>query len=185
MNSKQLGGQYERDIANKLSIWLTGSKEKLVCWRASHSGSIGTLRKKKGLQGENVSGDFQCLDSTYEPFFNKFHCDSKNLGDVHLYLINPNSMKSSQLFSNWRKVIIDAGRDKIPLMFVKARNDRKISEFIIIPIGVKFNINNLMAYYVHFNTVEYRFMIVSQDEFFKQNTWESLINLNFTKNLVD
>lgn len=177
-SSKSLGGQYERETAVKISKWLTESEEKLVCWRAPHSGSIGTVRKKKGLDGENVSGDFQCLDSEYEPFFNNFHCDSKSLGDVHLCLINPNSMKSSQLFENWRKVILDAGNNKFPIMLVKARNDRKIPEFMLLPVGLSFICHNIMVYYVNFDEVEYRFMLVLQNEFFKLNNWKELLNKN-------
>jgi hypothetical protein len=179
MNSKKIGGEYERQVAVKLSKWLTGSDEKLVCWRSPHSGSVGTNRKKKDLDGENVSGDFQCLDSNYEEFFNLFHCDSKNLGDVHLCLINPNSMKSSQLFSNWRKVILDAGSNKIPLMFVKARNDRKIPEFLVIPAGCQYHDDsNMIAYWVKYNELVYNFMIVLQDDFFRLNNWEDLIKSN-------
>lgn len=180
MNSKQIGGTYERTIAFRLSKWLSGSTDKLICWRNTHSGNIGTIRKKKGLSGDNVSGDFQCLDSKYEDFFNLFHCDSKSLGDVSLMLINPNGMKSSQLFSNWRKVCEDAGESKIPLMFVKARNDRKVPDFVIIPLGVDISYENGIEYHVEYEGKEYDFSLILQEEFFRIINPESFLQRNLT-----
>jgi len=175
MNSKKIGGQYERDLAVKLSKWLTGNEDKLICWRASHSGSVGTIRNKKGLDGNTTSGDLQCLDSKYEGFFNSFFIDAKSLGNVHLMLINPKSMKSSQLLTEWKKVVSDATKFlKIPLMFVKARNDKKIPDFIIIPEGVNYSCTYLIKYHLW----DMVFRLVLQDDFFKMNNWEDFVRTN-------
>jgi hypothetical protein len=136
-NSKKIGGDYERIIAKKLSDWLQYDKieKDLICWRAPHSGSVGTNLKKKGIKGikgEHTSGDFQCLDLNYQYFFDLFHCDSKSLTDINILLINPHNKKSNKLLNEWIKVNSDSN-NKIPLMFVKVRDNLKLPDFILIP----------------------------------------------------
>lgn len=168
-NSKAIGGDYEREIAKKLSDWLQYEKpineRDLICWRVSHSGSVGTNLKKKGIKGQYTSGDFQCLNSNYEYFFNTFHCDSKSLGDVHLMFINPKNKKSNQVLNEWKKVFEDAGNNKIPIMFVKARNDRKIPEFIVLPKLIHVD-SDLPCMFISLNN-KYSFYIVLLEEFFQ------------------
>jgi hypothetical protein len=180
-NSKRIGSSYERECAKKLSKWLTGSDEELVCWRASHSGSIATTRIKKGLNGSNVSGDFQCLDLKYKDFFDKFFIDSKSLTKINLMMINEKNIKSNKLFQEWKKVGDDSYKNKkIPMMLVKVRDDRSIPDFIILPRCFEFSPMGRM------NKIKYRFIISDglgfldcnlflQDDFFKQVDWKNLI----------
>jgi len=175
MNSKNIGNSYEREIAKKLSKWFTGNDNELVCWRHVSSGSIGTIRKKKGLSGNNVDGDFQCLDSTYESFFNKFYMDSKSLTDINLFMINPKNQKSNKLLNEWKKVVKDAD-DKIPIMFVKVRDDRSIPEFIMLPdddVSIPLNIDSFIKY--DFLDMNYNFILILQDDFFRSNNWEDFV----------
>ncbi len=176
-NSKAIGSDYEREIAKKLSTWLTGDeKADLVCWRQSHSGSVATNRKKKGLEGETTSGDFQCLDSKYEEFFKTFNCDSKSLGSVHLMMINPKNMKSNQLLNEWKKVCKDSeSSGKIPLMFVKARNDKKIPDLVIMPTGMYCDGDPFILF--RFEDLD-GFVILLQERFFFCNQWEDLVKFN-------
>jgi len=178
--SKRIGSGYERECANIISKWMTGSDEELVCWRTSGSGSVGTNRKKKGLNGNHVDGDLQCLDTNlYGDFFNLFFIDSKSLGSVHLMIINPKNKKSNQLFSEWRKVVSDAKTSgKIPMMLVKARNDRKINDFIVLPGYVVYKGSNFINYYVSFEDEMYDFQIVGQQDFFENNDWKNFIKNN-------
>jgi hypothetical protein len=184
MNSKRVGGDYERECAKKLSEWLTGSNEKLVCWRASHSGSVSTNRLKKGLKGDNVAGDFQCLDLEYSYFFDNFFIDSKSLTGINLFMINEKNQKSNKLFQEWKKVVSDADKNlKIPMMLVKVRDDRSIPEFIMLPCQY-----NIMELILDFNIayMEYNFIgtnclecvIIPQDIFFEK------IKINHIKNRI-
>ncbi len=180
MNSKVIGGNYERIIAKKLSKWFTGNDNELVCWRTAGSGNVGTIRKKKGLSGNNVDGDFQCLDSKYESFFNKFHMDSKSLTDINLFMINPKNQKSNKLLNEWKKVVKDAG-DKIPMMFVKVRDDRSIPEFIIMPgddFSLSFNIDSFIKYDFLNMDYNFNFILILQDDFFESNQWENFMEEN-------
>jgi len=170
--SKSIGSDYERVIAKKLSEWFTGSDEELVCWRTAGSGSVGTFQKKKGKSGKNFDGDFQCSDSRYEKFFNKYFMDSKSLTAINLFMTNPSNQKSNKLLNEWKKVVDDSG-DKVPIMFVKVRDDRKIPEFVVIP-----NHDTSVCYYESCisYSIDFRYdcVIITQDEFFKNN-WEHLV----------
>ena len=181
MNSKRKGNSYERDISKKLSKWITGSEDDLIVWRTSGSGSVSTIAKKKGKSAKALDGDFQYLgeNQNERELFNIFFFDSKCLGDVHLMAINPKNQKSNQLFNEWKKVFEDASTsNKIPVMFVKATNDRKIPEFIIIPESMWCQSLNHMWYTVQFQQEVYKFKLILQDEFFILNEWKSLISQN-------
>lgn len=177
-NPKQIGNSYERECAKKLSKWLTGSDEELVCWRNTHSGSIGTTRIKKGLKGTNVSGDFQCLDSKYQKIFDKFFIDSKSLTKVNLLMINRKNLKSNKLFNEWKKVYDDAWKNKkIPMMLVKIRDNKSIPDFIILP---SFYFDDFISLpHINFELSEdleqFDCKLYLQDEFFQKINWESLV----------
>ena len=177
MNSKSIGNNYERELSKKLSLWFTEGKSDDVCWRDLGSGNRSTIRKKQGKESIR-DGDIVPTDLIYKPFFDKFHIDAKSLGSVHLMLINPNNMKSSQLLNEWIKVCEDAKKfSKIPLMFVKARNDRKIPEFIILDTMTSFYSASFIQYGVQRN-FENTFTLVLLDDFFKNNKWNCFIDEN-------
>lgn len=177
-NSKIIGGNYEREIARKISDWLTGSHNNdLVCWRSPHSGSVGTNLKKKGIISKTTTGDFQCLNLEYQDFFDTFNLDSKSLGNVHL-CIHEKNLKSGQLFQEWLKVLNDSiSSNKIPIMLTRARNDRKIPDLIIVQQDFKVIIQNSISYNILYNQ-KYCFKLLFQDEFFALNNWKNLVELN-------
>ena len=178
-NSKSVGNIYERVIAKKLSKWLTGSDKEIVCWRTAGSGSVGTNRKKKGLSGKNIDSDFQCLDLRFKNFFDTFYLDSKSLTKINLFMINEKNQKSNKLLNEWKKVVDNAkSSNKIPLMFVKIRDDKRISDFIVSLIDYS-NICcfNYIEYYFEYN-VNYNCTICTQEEFFKLNSWSELVENN-------
>ena len=179
-NSKKIGNNYERELSKKLSLWFSEGKSDDVCWRDSGSVNRSTIRKKQ----EKLSirhGDIVAIDLKYKKFFDTYHVDSKSLGKVHLMLIYPASMKSSQLFLEWRKVCSDAEKfNKIPLMFVKARNDRKIPDFVIMPLNIQFlDCYNKIIYKIEYNSKNYSFQLLLQKEFFNLNCWENFVNENY------
>jgi len=180
MNSKSIGNSYERECAKKLSKWLTGSDEKLVCWRDTSSGTLSTVRKKKNLSTAGFSGDFQCLDLEYIDFFNKFHVDSKSLTKINLMMINEKNQKSNKLYQEWLKVCSDANKlNKIPMMLVKVRDDRSIPNFIMMRLADdEFYILSSMStmeFDFNLDTDDKNCILFLQDEFFSKVNWKDLI----------
>jgi hypothetical protein len=175
MNSKRIGSNYERDIARILSQWFTGNKDELVVWRSVSSGSIATIRKKKGLNQNNLEGDFQCLDLKYQPFFDTFYLDSKSLSKINLFTTNPKNEKSNQLLSEWKKVLKDSG-DKFAIMIVKIRGDRTIPDFVMLQEDIIVKCNNCIHYM--FKDPKFNALIITQEEFFKYNKWNTFLEKN-------
>lgn len=175
MNSKKIGNSYERMIAKVLSKWFTGSDKELVVWRNVHSGSVGTVRKKKGLDDKNVNGDFQAINKEYAKFFEHFHVDSKSLTNINLHFIDQKNQKSNKLLNEWIKVKNDAG-SRIPLMIVKLRDNKKVQDFIVLPYNFLVEFKNIAIY--HLETINIDFRILSLNEFLSLNTWEDLIKIS-------
>lgn len=171
MNPKAIGNSYERDISRKLSEWFTGNEEDLVVWRTSGSGSVGTIRKKKGLDGSKLEGDFQCIDKQeiYGKFFDIFFLDSKSLTGINLFLTNEKNQKSNKLFQEWKKVYGDSGEKKA-IMLVKVRDDRSVPEFLMMQEDILFECDNCI--HVLFKDSNLNAVIVTQEEFFKYNNWK-------------
>lgn len=173
-NSKSIGNNYERELSKKLSLWFTDGKSDDVCWRDLGSGNRSTIRKKQGKDSIR-DGDIVATDHIYQPFFDKFHIDAKSLRNVHLMLINQNNIKSSQLFKEWLKVESDAVHfNKIPLMFVKARNDRKIPDFIVFNRNdINYALVSSIDYCIYWNSWFKNISLILQDDFFRFNNWEN------------
>jgi hypothetical protein len=170
---KIVGNQWEREFAKELSKWLTGSSEKLVVWRNTHSGSLGTKRFNAGLDGSNVDGDIQCLDNQYKDFFNMFYIDTKTFQDCNLLFINKNNQKSNKILNEWIKVCEDASKqNKQPFMPVKIR-DGKTPPFIIL----KQNIVCIGESIKVFINSDLQFQFVMLEEFFTKNIWEEFISI--------
>jgi len=181
MNSKNIGNDYEREIAKRLSKWFTGNENELVVWRHVSSGSIGTVRKKKGQSGKNVDGDFQCLDPKYKSFFDVFYMDSKSLSTANFFMINPKNQKSNQLYNEWKKVVNDA-EYKMPIMFVKLRKDRSVPDFIILHENIRVKGNDFIGF--AFNETQYDCIIMTQENFFIYNNWKEFLSINSKNNFI-
>ena len=177
--SAHLGGIGERYFSEVFSEWLTGSKEELVIWRQSGSGSIATKRMKKGLSGKNVDGDFRALDLNYKPFLDRFYLDAKNypannFKDFNPVFINPNNQASNKILKQWLKTADDARKvGKIPLMPVKLRikGGGFIPDLIFMPLELNVECNNIITC----NTSYFKFKYMLLEEFFKLNNWKKLV----------
>jgi len=186
-NSKSLGNSYEREFIKKLSKWMLGTDEKLVAWRNIHSGSISTIMEKNNKDGSNLSGDFQCLMLEYQPFFDKFHIDSKSYKEMNFCMINEKNQKSNSILNQWKKTVDESLRaGKIAMMPVKIR-DRKTPEMIFMPFGyVDLNyFFNLGAMIYIFENLDpfYNCVVILQDFFFNKVTYEDFWNFYKEKNV--
>lgn len=51
------GGDYEREICKRLSLWLTNGRDDDQLWRSSQSGGRATSRAKRGKGTKGHAGD--------------------------------------------------------------------------------------------------------------------------------
>jgi len=86
MNKGYKGGDFEREICKKLSLWwskgLGEAPRDDVFWRTSQSGGRATQRMKKGIPTHGSYGDISAVDSIGEPLLKLFTIELKR-GSSH------------------------------------------------------------------------------------------------------
>lgn len=65
--SSAKGGEYEREICKRLSLWWTGNKRDDVFWRSSGSGARAKVRGRAGVQTMGQHGDVAATDPVGVP----------------------------------------------------------------------------------------------------------------------
>lgn len=92
-NPKAKGNTFERDIAEKLSLWLTDGKEKRAAWRSDTSGAAATIWAKKKQEARYVkanAGDIikiaeRDLYPELDKFFDTFVVECKHYKEIDFY----------------------------------------------------------------------------------------------------
>lgn len=147
MNSKQIGNNYEREVAKKLSLWLTEGLSDDVCWRDLGSGNRATIRINKNKETIR-QGDFVPVDLNYKWFFDLFNVDSKSYKAWNPIFINEKNMKSNSILNQWVKVCKDS-KNKLPFMICKIR-DNITPEFVIVNQKIKIP-DDYKLNYIYYN----------------------------------
>lgn len=116
------GKQFERDISRKLSLWLTGGKDKDLIWYTKSSGGVATKRRKKNHVTKHYDfGDLGPDGPGVEYFFDVFSCELKTG-------YGTKNKKSTTL---WSLLDIIDGKQKVPTFiefWEQAERDAKLSD---------------------------------------------------------
>lgn len=97
------GGQYERDLCKKLSIWWSNGEHEDLFWRTSGSGSRATVRGRKGKNTRNHCGDICNTDLIGQPLISVCCFESKrgySRSTISDLLDCPTNSKQ-QLYEEW------------------------------------------------------------------------------------
>lgn len=87
MGKAAKGGDFEREICKKLSLWWTGNLEiprDDIFWRSSQSGGRATQRAKSGKTTYGSYGDIAAVDPIGTPLIKMFTIELKR-GSTHGY----------------------------------------------------------------------------------------------------
>lgn len=173
MNPKKIGNNFERKFCKLLSEWITKERNSLICWRQAHSGSISSIRKKKGLSPAE-EGDIHCIDPQYQRFFDKIYFDTKSHKNINFHSFFKNSI-SDIIIKDWIKVIKECSNSKIPLMPVEIRDKKTPLLLFLDKTGyLLFNLNNIeLECFFHYKKDNIEFYIISLFEFFKKITYQN------------
>ena len=112
------GGQWERDIAKFLTVWLTGVEKPYVFWRAPASGGLATISELN----KDLTGDIIGLTPEAEFLTSTFSIEAKNgypnaSLDKHLKY---NRSDSIQAF--WKQCVMDSIKaGKNPMLIYKKK----------------------------------------------------------------
>ncbi len=93
MNSKNKGNTFERNISERLSLWLTKGKEKRAVWRSDTSGGAATIWAKKKEEARYVqanAGDIRQIAEKglypeLDDFFNSYVVECKAYAKIDFY----------------------------------------------------------------------------------------------------
>lgn len=130
VNGKAKGNSFERDIAEKLSLWLTGQKEKRAAWRSDTSGGAATIWSKRKQEERYVkanAGDIrQIMEKGIYPsldsFFDNFVVECKAYRDVVFYPPFNKTLQSFFIACIKEKQITH----KHPVLILKANNKKPL-----------------------------------------------------------
>lgn len=114
------GGEFEREISKKLTVWLTGQKKPYMFWRQDGSGSLATIH----YENKHLTGDICSL-----------HPDSNFLTDIFSIECKTGYPKTSfwQHFKNinndnirefWKQCVNDAYHAKKEPMLIYRKKGR-------------------------------------------------------------
>lgn len=76
-SGKNKGGNFEREIAKKLSLWWTNNEREDIFYRSHSSGARFTSRKKAGKDTALQSGDITASDPIGAPLIEKWSIEIK------------------------------------------------------------------------------------------------------------
>lgn len=118
-NSKAKGSAFEREIAKRLTFWLTGQSKEMCFWRSSNSG--GTFTTNKGATRE-MSGDLSGLTADAMKICDLINFELKtgyDSADLNLFL---KENKNEVLKNFWEQSCRDAKlTNKEPLVIFRKK----------------------------------------------------------------
>lgn len=120
-HSHTKGAAFERDICQRLSMWVSNLTRQDVYWRSSMSGGRATIKSKGKARAEFSahSGDVAATHSMGHLLLELFVVDCKHYKtlDIHLPAFGRGR---GVMIPQWEKLVAEADRDKkCPLMVAK------------------------------------------------------------------
>lgn len=121
VNSKNKGGNFERNFSKQLSLWLSNGEHDDWCWRSASSGARATQRGKQGKTTQGGSGDLTFVHEAAAPFFNLFSVELKvGYNDTNPLMEIDSSSKTHDFRANLNQAMRDAKlAGKEPLLIFK------------------------------------------------------------------
>jgi hypothetical protein len=133
---KQKGGNFEREVCKKLSLWVSEGKSDDLFGRSAMSGGRATVRSKKGKETASGQGDITAVVPEGNSLTNKFVIECKNYKslDFDNYIYGQGS-----LLGFWFKLLKDSEKvNKFPMLIMKENRKPVL-------VGLDFKVSEIMA----------------------------------------
>ena len=128
---KTKGAAFERLVCKRLSLWVSGGRQKDIFYRSSMSGGRATVLSKKGESWGSVAGDICSVHPLGHKLTDKIFFECKHLKDA--YLLQLLIKQSGPLLSYWDTVCDQASKyNKLPCLIVKQNFQR---DLLFFPVG--------------------------------------------------
>ena len=117
------GGDFERDVAKDLTLWLTGKKKPYKFWRMPGSGGLATIHE----ECVDLSGDIRSLDSDGEFLTDIFSIECKNGYPKTSFWQHFKNIKHFNIKEFWIQCCNDAFKsDKKPMLVYRKKGRKPI-----------------------------------------------------------
>ena len=117
---KQKGAQFEREICQRLSLWVSHGKSKDCFWRSAMSGGRATLGRRKGIDLARQAGDITAVAPEGHALTDLFYVECKFYKDLNFggFFIKQNG----SLFDFWAETCVKARSEKRFAMLIAKQN---------------------------------------------------------------
>lgn len=115
---KQKGAQFEREVCEQLSRWVSCGKSDSEFWRSAMSGGRATVRFAKGKSADGHGGDISATGGLGHALLSHFVIECKHVADLNLRAAVVKGIGPVREF--WEQVSGDADRvGKQPMLIAK------------------------------------------------------------------
>ncbi len=122
---KLKGGEFERDVCKKLSLWLSDGKNQNLLWRSAMSGGRATIQLRKGDKAVAQSGDISAISEEAFAFINAFSVECKSYKDIYLQNMVWDGKEGMPYF--WQQTYDAAeSSSKFPILIAKQNRRKEI-----------------------------------------------------------
>ena len=117
------GGNFERDVAKFLTVWLTGKKKPYKFWRMPGSGSLATIHE----ENIGLSGDIRAISPEAEWFTEIWNVECKIGYPTTSFWQHFKGNKNFNIRDFWRQCVEDAKKaDKRPMLIYRKKRQPEI-----------------------------------------------------------
>lgn len=120
------GGDFERDVAKALTLWLTGVEKPYKYWRMPGSGGLATIHE----ECSNLSGDIRALSPDAEFLTDRFSIECKTGYPSTSFWQHFKNIKTFKIKEFWKQCVHDAYHaGKEPMLIYRKKGKQIIVGF--------------------------------------------------------
>jgi hypothetical protein len=147
------GGDFERDTAKFLTVWLTGKKKPYKYWRMDASGGLATIHE----ENVNLAGDIKALDKDGQFLLDTFVIECKTGYPKTSFWQHWSSVKF-QIKEFWQKLVtVETPPNKHPMLIYRKKGRKRlvgITEFPKCFKIIKINIRQFILYPMNHSIIQ-------------------------------
>jgi len=128
-NPKDIGTNFEREIAKEISLWLTNNQDNKIVWRTVTSGGWYTTENNKSnnLSIPTQAGDLTVINPTYSIFSDNLYIELKKRKNVSFWCIFNNEYSKDSLLGIWEDTVDKSKKlEKFPVLIIRQTYNKHI-----------------------------------------------------------
>jgi len=129
INPKDIGTNFEREIAKEISLWLTNNQDNKIVWRTVTSGGWYTTENNKSnnLSIPTQAGDLTVIDPTFSIFSDNLYIELKKRKSVSFWCIFNNEYGKDSLLGIWEDTVDKSKKlEKFPVLIIRQTHSKHI-----------------------------------------------------------